>query len=168
MKLAGIFALLALFISSSALAQQARQQVELSRSVIQTERQIIVANNMSLTEQEAEGFWPVYKDFQEALRKVSDRRADLILELAREFNSLSGEKAQEMLKESLNIQAARTKLKQKFISKFNKVRAAWMFGDSSTSKAPASLVSSRGNVMRTEVNETAFRECMRGRGWKLR
>ncbi len=38
----------------------------------------------------------------------------------------------------------------------------------STSKAPASLVSSRGNVMRTEVNETAFRECMRRRGWNLR
>ncbi len=121
MRLAGIFALLGLLISSSALAQQAREQVELSRAVIQTERQIIVASNMGLTEQEAEAFWPVYKDFQEALRKVSDRRADLILELAKEFNSLSGEKAQEMLKEYLNIQAERTKLKQKFIGRFNKV-----------------------------------------------
>ena len=121
MRLAGIFALLGLLISSSALAQQARDQVELSRSVIQTERQIIVASNMSLTEQEAEAFWPVFKDFQEALRKVSDRRANLILELAKEFNSLSGEKAQEMLKESLSIQAERTKLKQKFIGRFNKV-----------------------------------------------
>ncbi|MCZ6568993.1 MAG: hypothetical protein O7B23_02405, partial [Deltaproteobacteria bacterium] len=90
MRLAGIFALLGLLISSSALAQQAREQVELSRSIIQTERQIIVASNMGLTEQEAEAFWPVFKDFQEALRKVSDRRADLILELAKEFNSLSG------------------------------------------------------------------------------
>ncbi len=121
MRLAGIFALLGLLISSSALAQQAREQVELSRAVIQAERQIIVASNMGLTEQEAEAFWPVFKDFQEALRKVSDRRADLILELAKEFNSLSGEKAQEMLKESLNIQAERTKLKQKFIGRFNKV-----------------------------------------------
>ena len=121
MRLAGIFALLGLLISSSALAQQAREQVELSRAVIQAERQIIVASNMGLTEQEAEAFWPVFKDFQEALRKVSDRRADLILELAKEFNSLSGEKAQEMLKESLSIQAERTKLKQKFIGRFNKV-----------------------------------------------
>ncbi len=38
----------------------------------------------------------------------------------------------------------------------------------STSRAPAPLVSSRGNVMRTEVNETAFLECMRGRGWDLK
>ncbi len=121
MRLAGILALLGLLISSSALAQQAREQIELSRSVIQTERQIIVASNMGLTEQEAEAFWPVFKDCQEALRKVSDRRADLILELAKEFNSLSGEKAQEMLKESLKIQAERTKLKQKFIGRFNKV-----------------------------------------------
>ncbi len=121
MRLAGIFALLGLLISSSALAQQAREQVELSRSIIQTERQIIVASNMGLTEQEAEDFWPVFKDFQEALRRVSDRRADLILELAKEFNSLSGEKAQEMLKDYLNIQAERTKVKQKFVGSFNKV-----------------------------------------------
>ncbi len=121
MRLAGIFALLGLLISSSALAQQAREQVELTRSVIQTERQIIVASNMGLTEQEAEAFWPVFKDFQEAMRRVSDRRADLILELAKEFNSLSDEKAQEMLKEYLKIQGERTKVKQKFVGSFNEV-----------------------------------------------
>jgi hypothetical protein len=88
MRLAGIFALLGLLISSSAQAQQAREQVELTRSVIQTERQIIVASNMGLTEQEAEAFWPVFKDFQEAIRRVSDRRADLILELAKSFNKV--------------------------------------------------------------------------------
>ncbi len=38
----------------------------------------------------------------------------------------------------------------------------------SMSQGPASIVASRGNVMRMEVNETAFLECMRGRGWKLR
>ncbi len=38
----------------------------------------------------------------------------------------------------------------------------------SMSQGPASIVSSRGNVMRMEVNETAFLECMRGRGWELR
>ncbi len=119
MKLLGISALLAFFVSSPALAQQAREQVELSRSVIQTERQIIVAKNLGLTDQESEAFWPIYKDFQEALRKVNDRRADLILELAKEFDTLSGEKAQEMLKESLDIEAERIKLKKKFIGKFN-------------------------------------------------
>ncbi len=38
----------------------------------------------------------------------------------------------------------------------------------SMSQGPASIGASRGNVMRTEVNETAFLECMRGRGWELR
>ena len=38
----------------------------------------------------------------------------------------------------------------------------------SMSQGPASIVASRGNVMRMEVNETAFLECMRGRGWELR
>jgi len=39
---------------------------------------------------------------------------------------------------------------------------------SSMSQGPTSIVASRGNVMRMEVNETYFLECMRGRGWELR
>ena len=38
----------------------------------------------------------------------------------------------------------------------------------SMSQGPTSIVASRGNVMRMEVNETYFLECMRGRGWELR
>ena len=36
------------------------------------------------------------------------------------------------------------------------------------SQVPASHVSARGNVMRMDVNETSFLECMRGRGWDLK
>ena len=39
---------------------------------------------------------------------------------------------------------------------------------SSMSQGPTSIVASRGNVMRMEVNETYFLECVRGRGWELR
>ncbi len=38
----------------------------------------------------------------------------------------------------------------------------------SISQGPTSIVASRGNVMRMEVNETSFLACMRGRGWELR
>ena len=48
-------------------------------------------------------------------------RANLILDLANEFETLTGDRAQEMLKESLKIEGDRTKLKNKYIKKFNKV-----------------------------------------------
>lgn len=124
MKLFGIVALLALFVASPALAQQVRDKVELTRSVIAAERKLIVASNLGLSEQQSEAFWPVYNDFQEALRKVNDRRANLIMELAKNFDTLSGDKAQAMLKEALDIEAERTKLKRKSIGKFNKVLPA--------------------------------------------
>ena len=121
MKFAGGIALSAMLIAAPALAQQARDVVELTQSVIQTKRKLIVATNLGLTEEQSELFWPVYKDFQEALRTVNDRRADVILELAREYDGLTGEKAQELLKQSLDIEAKRTALKKKFIGKFNAV-----------------------------------------------
>ncbi len=121
MQRSGIAALLTLFIAAPALGQQTRDDVELTRSVIQTERKLIVARNMGLTDDQSAAFWPVYGDFREALRDVNDRRADLIMELAKDFDSLSGDKAQEMLKEALDIEAERTKVKKKFIGKFNEV-----------------------------------------------
>ncbi len=38
----------------------------------------------------------------------------------------------------------------------------------SASQAPMSIVASRGNVMRVDVNETAFAQCMRELGWQQR
>ncbi len=46
--------------------------------------------------------------------------------------------------------------------------AADQLACTSMSQGPASIVASRGNVMRMEVNETSFLACMRGRGWELR
>jgi hypothetical protein len=34
------------------------------------------------------------------------------------------------------------------------------------SQAPASIVASRGNVMRMDVDDTAFLQCMRERNWQ--
>ncbi len=120
MKTVGFFVLLMLLASSQAFAQ-ARDAVEVKRSIIQTERKMIVSANMPMSEEESAAFWPVYNEFQDAMRKLNDRRTNLILDLISEFDDLSGERAQDMVKEALSIEEQRIKLQRKFLGKFNKV-----------------------------------------------
>ncbi|MBW2713480.1 MAG: hypothetical protein JRC77_06980 [Deltaproteobacteria bacterium] len=120
--------LLAFFVGSPAIAQDAsltaRDNLALTQAIIETERKVIVAANLNLTIEQGTDFWPVFEDFQVAMRKVNTQRANLIINLAKEFDTLEGDRAQEMLKESLKIEAQRIKIKQKFIRKFNKVLPA--------------------------------------------
>ncbi len=120
MKTVGFFVLLMVLASSQAFAQ-ARDAVEVKRSIIQTERKMIVSANMPMSEEESAAFWPVYNEFQDAMRKLNDRRTNLILDLISEFDDLSGERAQDMVKEALSIEEKRIKLQRKFLGKFNKV-----------------------------------------------
>ncbi len=120
MKTVGFFVLLMVLASSQAFAQ-ARDAVEVKRSIIQTERKMIVSANMPLSEEESAAFWPVYNEFQDTMRKLNDRRTNLILDLISEFDDLSGERAQDMVKEALSIEEKRIKLQRKFLGKFNKV-----------------------------------------------
>ncbi len=111
---------LALSMTSAALAQEA-SGIEVARALVAAERKLIVATNVGLTDAEADAFWPVYNDYREAMRKVEDRRVNLLRELAAEFETLSGERAQEMLKTSMSIDEERIKIQRKHLKSFNKV-----------------------------------------------
>jgi hypothetical protein len=56
MTLLGILGLLTPFVATPTLAQQARDEVELTRPIIQTEVELIVASTLGLTDRESEAF----------------------------------------------------------------------------------------------------------------
>ena len=78
---------------------------------------------MELTEAESEAFWPVYNEYEQAMRQVNDRRIALIRKLAREFQTLTDEQAESLLQESFDFQQARVKVHRDFRKKFSKVLA---------------------------------------------
>jgi len=100
---------------------QATDEIEVMRSMAQTERKLVIAKNMNLTDAESEAFWPVYNDYHEKMRKVNDKRVKAIQQLGREWDTLSGERSQEILKDYLDFQEQRLKLRKKYLKKFNDV-----------------------------------------------
>jgi hypothetical protein len=97
---------------------------ELAREAIQANKKLVVAANMNLNTNEKEGFWAVYADYQKDLEKILERTVALIEDFAVNFESLSDEKATELLKNYLKIEADTVKLKKSYLSKFQKVLPA--------------------------------------------
>ena len=110
-----------LFLFATPLLAQTPEEIELARTIAETEKKMIVARNMELTDPESEEFWPVYNAYQVDVRKINDRTIKLIRGYAENYETLSDERAEEMLKEFLDIQNARVKLKKSYVKKFRKV-----------------------------------------------
>jgi hypothetical protein len=115
------------FVSAQAYSEQVSRKVtedlNLTREVIQMKRKAIVALNMALTDYESQAFWPVYDEYWAEMKKIGDRDVALISDFAKHYvyESLTNQKAEEMLKEWLSMKKDELKLKQKYSKKFKKV-----------------------------------------------
>ncbi len=98
--------------------------VELTRSVIQAKKKMIVAANVDLTEAESQGFWPIYNDYQNEMRKLNDRLLALIEDFAANYETMTDAKAKSLLEESIAIETDELALKNSYMPKFAKVLPA--------------------------------------------
>ena len=102
-------------------AQSATDELEMVRVVIQAERKAVVATNMNLSDAESEAFWPVYNEFEIAVRAVNDKRVKVLTQLARDFETLTDEQAVDLLEEHFKFQQERVKVRKSYMKKFKKV-----------------------------------------------
>src|SRR5258708_6176088 len=66
-----------------------RAFVELARADIRTEKSLIIAQNLPLTETEAEGFWPLHREYDLEFMKLLDERYAAIIKLAQEYGTMT-------------------------------------------------------------------------------
>ena len=119
-----VVAIVSIFLlggGAPSLAQSVADEVELVRSIVQTERKVIVAQNMKFSEAGSEAFWPVYNEYEVATRKVGDRRVKVLTELGRDFEALTNEQAEGLLKQFFQFQRERVKVRESYMKKFAKV-----------------------------------------------
>jgi len=93
----------------------------LTRAAIQVRRQALVTSAMDLDDKEAQVFWPLYRDYRQAMAKVGDRTTNLIVSYLGTYENLSDDAAKRMLDEYLRIEKERTAVKTKYVSRFRKI-----------------------------------------------
>jgi hypothetical protein len=113
-------AVLMSFAAPAAMAQ-VQHEIALSRADIQVERQAIVAENLPLTEAEAQAFWPMYRTYREEMAKLGDRLVTLIENYAKNYDTMTDADATVMLKDFFEIQKEEVKIKKAWAPKFGKI-----------------------------------------------
>ncbi len=119
--------LTALFISAisiSAFAQSVDDYAEVVRSVISTEKKVLITEVMQLSGSESTAFWALYNEYQEKLYKVGTKRVQLIKDFAENFDTMSGDKAKEVMLSANAIEGEYLKLKKSYTKKFMKILPA--------------------------------------------
>src|SRR5688572_32011536 len=95
-----LLSLAALILLSMPLPAQAQDAGETQslRADLQAERTKLVAANLQLTDAEGAKFWPLYNDYRAQQSKLGDRTIALVEDYAQNYESLSDEKAKDLLR----------------------------------------------------------------------
>jgi hypothetical protein len=96
----------------------------LTRASIQLRRQAIVTAVMDLAPKEAEAFWPLYREYRMEMAKVGDRASKLLVQYTEQYDNLTDEQAKNIMKEWLSVEKAKTGVKSKYVSRFEKILPA--------------------------------------------
>src|SRR5688572_20815738 len=85
-----------------------RDDIELTRTEVQSRRQEIVKELMALTPQESEAFWPIYRDYQRDAAALGDQRVALIETYFANAANLSEEQADDLLDDAFKLRKDRS------------------------------------------------------------
>lgn len=121
MRICAVITMFALCLAPTALFAQTEEELKLARDVIQAEKKLTVSANMKLTDAEGTRFWPVYEKYQQDLQKLNNRTGKLIEGFAKDYQTLTDKKAQELLTEVVAIDEARLQLWKSYEPQFRKV-----------------------------------------------
>jgi hypothetical protein len=122
--LIGILAILvAAFAPAVLSAQTADDAIQLTRSAIQTERQAVVAANLGLNESESAVFWPMYRDYRNAVNQAADAKVDILRRLFSNYETLTDDEAMSLLDDHLALEKEMLKIRTSYAKKMNKVLA---------------------------------------------
>jgi len=120
MGLGLLAAVLAASVPGSAQEKPA-DNMQLVLEKIRADKKLLVAENMQLTEAEAQAFWPVYGAYQDELFLLRARTAKLITEYAAAYDQMSDATAKKLLDEYLTIEKLGLRLRQAYLPKFRAV-----------------------------------------------
>ena len=96
-------------------------ELEITRADIQADRKALVAANVTLSEEQAAAFWPLYREYRVEMDKVGDGVIGLITNYADNYNTLDDEQAADLVKQFLNLQKKAGEVRKKYVSRFSKI-----------------------------------------------
>ena len=94
--------------------------IALLRSNIQSKKTTIVAENLTLSDDQASKFWPLQRSFESDLAKLGDQRLEVIRDFAKSWDNLSDETATNLWRRLEDYHKKRLELRAKYFDRISK------------------------------------------------
>jgi hypothetical protein len=101
--------------------QNLAEDIKLLRKDVRTEKSKIMGAAMALDAEQSKKFWPIYKDYDKQLAKLNDVRLGNIVEYAKTYDSMTENKADELVNGAIAYRKKRIDL---LANTYDKVRGA--------------------------------------------
>ena len=95
--------------------------IEMLKKDIQAESRNIVADNLTLTNEQAKIFWPLYDEYDAAYDKMVDERVDVIKDYMMNYYGMDEEKGKELINKSISLKEKAVDLQKEYIDKMLEV-----------------------------------------------
>jgi hypothetical protein len=106
----------------TAFAQQpSKGTMDAVRDSLKAQKRAFVGVNMQLTQAEDAKFWPVYDSYQKDLGKINEKIVAMIVDYAKNYDTLTDGKANQLLVTNLALEKDLVKLKESYLAKFSAV-----------------------------------------------
>jgi hypothetical protein len=90
------------------------------RADLRADKADIIKEAMQLKPNEAQAFWPVYKEYEAALTKANDDLVSLVKTYASDYGSLSDAEAKDLTQKALDYQQRKLDIRKKYFPIFSK------------------------------------------------
>ena len=100
------------------------EDIAMLRKDIRSQKKQIIAANVSLTDAEAQKFWPVYDQYTAELVLINNDKYALIKDYIQSYGNMTDAQADDWAKRTLKLDADVAALRQKYWPNFRKVLTA--------------------------------------------
>ena len=95
--------------------------IALFRKDVRSLRKQIIAANLDLTDTEAQQFWPIFDRYTAEMRKLFDRKFEVLKEYAANYDTITDEQADTYIQGRAAVEESILQLRLKYIPIFRKV-----------------------------------------------
>jgi len=95
--------------------------IALFRKDVRSLKKQIIAANLDLTDTEAQQFWPIYDRYTAEMRKLFDRKFEVLKEYAANYDTITDEQADTYIQGRAAVEESILQLRLKYMPIFRKV-----------------------------------------------
>ena len=100
------------------------KDIEMLRADLRAQRKQIMAQNMTLTADEATKFWPIFDQYRQAAIKANDERWAVIKDYAANYDTMTDAQADDYIKRANAVDEQLLALRMRYVPLFEKAISA--------------------------------------------